>query len=1129
MRYGKENFTLDKDTQALLSELNVFRLKSNEGGNNEERYKELLRRAQDLWEQRGYWSLQSFMENSYWNWEFLAEILQIKGNVQDLVERAARDYLQGKSKPKGVPPLRDFLKYRIGTTNVLSNLNLETKIKINQKPLLDDLESAIKKNIDLFHPLKQVTLAVLGRLSTVWPISMFYETNSPIKYSQAYLLRLRLLHNDRVALIDYVERAFLKRLGKKAKVTREKFINAIKEAGLLGFELAGNDSAWDSKDSQSLSDIDTLTTQRLNVGRYLALPTLLEKYVKDLDLRKELAKDLILKKLDLIHLDAFAENYLYLRKLGLIRNFIDLGPEQSLTPLRGSSVLAWRGDEINSIYQKEIQALDNTDFENLYYFLLRGENTNVLSGFNQDSIQVLLEYFLQHEKSGVSTAETVQLRFRIYEFLVQKETKSEITDRFLLDGILMALPMESSFVYYDKAINRGSIFNKRILREYGEEYLAQREMTIKKLNRAPSQRELYYLVKAVDSLFEGKEKDDKLESIATIFKLRRETLQSLIQDHKSDNLGRANPILLNLASTVSPIFSQMRKDEKLELLRTIVDPHAHPMSDTLAKRMRIIGGGRKDLKKNKNYYYRKDTNGTEQAYQEVIERFMSYLKVATQNEKIPLIENLITAGLQNPDTVNTWYLSLMEQILDYKPGSTPFKQVIAYFRSIDVEKIAPTLAYLIAQSGKDKSTLVEAFTLFGTPGKKFGQLSAILKLFDEQTCKDLEQLKDNTDPQTLAEIEAMLEKTYPELADNIEFVEILGSASIKTVVLIRFKDSGEYAVAMVLRENAKELSHYHLQSGIKYLNELEKEGFGNYTGLFKSMVSYLKEQLTLETNLVEEFKKVTLASQHIEKLNQDLKAVRGDIRFVVPTQYKNYEPKESMAIFQLGHGKKWAELTKAEQERFGPLTAKVNLRLFLEYGFWEPDRHTGNFLFDTTRNEIALIDWGQMTNFEAKGRFQTDDVTLFANFILAVKVQDWAHLLELVWEMRDTENSISDRAAYNAVVEELKSVMDNNVAFYDKLLGLLNKLGEYGIVLKGKFSFSALKGLAVLMKENYVSENDFQSIFATEIERYYKFKWPALALKGDFRTLMKLAKERVKGRNTPELMSVPNCQKALED
>ncbi len=185
--------------------------------------------------------------------------------------------------------------------------------------------------------------------------------------------------------------------------------------------------------------------------------------------------------------------------------------------------------------------------------------------------------------------------------------------------------------------------------------------------------------------------------------------------------------------------------------------------------------------------------------------------------------------------------------------------------------------------------------------------------------------------------------------------------------MIRFKDTEEYAVTMVHREKAKELSHYHLQSGIKYLNELEKEGFANYTGLFKSMVSNLKEQLTLETNLIEESKKVSLASELIEKLNDDLKNDRGVIRFVVPTQYKNYEPKEIIAIFQLGRGKKWYELTKVEQEVFGPLAAKVNLRLFLEYGYWEPDRPTGNFLFDTARNEIVLI--------------------------------DWVHLLELIWEM----------------------------------------------------------------------------------------------------------------------------------
>ncbi len=66
------------------------------------------------------------------------------------------------------------------------------------------------------------------------------------------------------------------------------------------------------------------------------------------------------------------------------------------------------------------------------------------------------------------------------------------------------------------------------------------------------------------------------------------------------------------------------------------------------------------------------------------------------------------------------------------------------------------------------------------------------------------------------------------------------------------------------------------------------------------------------------------------------------------------------------------------------------------------------------------------------------------------------------------------------------------------------------------------------MKEDYVPEKEFQTILADEIERYYGHKWPALALVGDFHTLVKLAKEKIKNPGFTNFSSRDKCQRALK-
>ncbi len=169
--------------------------------------------------------------------------------------------------------------------------------------------------------------------------------------------------------------------------------------------------------------------------------------------------------------------------------------------------------------------------------------------------------------------------------------------------------------------------------------------------------------------------------------------------------------------------------------------------------------------------------------------------------------------------------------------------LLSYLSVIPEHEVSPSLAYLLSQSKSDKRSIVSLFELFSTVGIKFGQLSSIWQIFGPEVAAETRHLKDNAPAMSRSEILERLRELLPaELAHGIELVEILGSASVKTVVRVRLLDGREAVMALQPSAIHNQIAT-NLDLGLRFLNELERRNLVRQSRMLGTLIRALREQL----------------------------------------------------------------------------------------------------------------------------------------------------------------------------------------------------------------------------------------------------------------------------------------------
>jgi predicted unusual protein kinase regulating ubiquinone biosynthesis (AarF/ABC1/UbiB family) len=597
-------------------------------------------------------------------------------------------------------------------------------------------------------------------------------------------------------------------------------------------------------------------------------------------------------------------------------------------------------------------------------------------------------------------------------------------------------------------------------------------------------------------------KDAFLEELAWRFELEGAELKAFVEDQKGTNWRRGNAMLVNATSAVVQHLSGFDGEQRRAMIAALL---ATARGDVFRVPANVI----KSMEKSA-YSVLKGMEGIGIDEEVKLTRSMrlqlardharnlaaqveEWVNDASATERIPLFEILVRAGKKSLAVEADYPLNVIRSHLGYAADSIEEKALLAFLRVIPEHEISVTLAYLLSQAGQDKGSVRQIFEVFQTVGIKLGQLTSIWRIFGDAVAQETALLKDHARPMDKHEILEVLQETLTEEERGRikHYKGILGSASLKTVVLVELVDGSE-AVLMVQRPRVKEQIASNIRLLRAYLVELEKAGLNVMSAMLSSMIGALSAKLETEVLITNEAKNRDVIERLMATMQNegDVRRRLGDWKIEVPRLVPGFPVRDNFMAMSVARGRPFDQLDPRDQAQVGPALAAAGLHMLFGAGQFDADRHRGNWLFDPETKTIYFIDFGQLEIFESRGAFANDDRLKIARFIQALGEGKARDLMTAALELSKNKNTASvDRAA---VEKTLSTLLSGHESFVSKIADIVNALVTAGVELENKFTFGALKGLMVLFGEGYVSDAQFTQLLREEISHLMASKAPAL-------------------------------------
>lgn len=666
--------------------------------------------------------------------------------------------------------------------------------------------------------------------------------------------------------------------------------------------------------------------------------------------------------------------------------------------------------------------------------------------------------------------------------------KSALADRF-------TEPFDSRTYKELRRILEGGLLSSALLKlEWTERFLEPEILHLEKHGAdAPA---LHDLIERINRYVPTGtlKKDDFLESLAWRLDISGKELEVLIEDEKSYNWKKSNPILVNMGSGLTNELAKLKPDSRKRFIRFLIDPENRELPPELLREFeRSIYD--QILAKARAEESHSDTDEMKAKARKAAYLMKLQLEAALRDaspfERIPVFELLLAAGGGALAEEAGYPYTIIREFLGYEKDSDNERMLIAFLKVIPAHERSVSLAYMLSQVGEDKSSVKSIFEVFQTVGIKFGQLSSTWKLFGEEVAKETASLKDDARPMTKFEIleVARRELTAKEFARIKRFKRILGSASIKTVVEVELVDGGE-AVMMVQRPDAERQVESNLDLTKVYLKELKRQGVDLPSAMIDSILDAVREQLGEELQMSREALRIHEAKTLYRSLNRSMRSTLGGWRFEVPGLVEGFEVRDSILFMEKAEGVTFDKLSAEGRSQAGPALVGSSLRTLFRSGWFDADRHTGNQLIDERNKVIYIIDFGQTQDYSKRAFWRSDDRYVLAQFVRALREGKPAAIVRFALEM-NRDGAPADAAALRAEVAEAAASEKHT---FDKLIAVVNVLAEQGIALEKKFAFGALKGLITLYGEEYVSSEEFSRFMAREVRRRLKAKFPRTLL-----------------------------------
>ncbi|NNN06399.1 MAG: hypothetical protein HKL90_10905 [Elusimicrobia bacterium] len=590
-------------------------------------------------------------------------------------------------------------------------------------------------------------------------------------------------------------------------------------------------------------------------------------------------------------------------------------------------------------------------------------------------------------------------------------------------------------------------------------------------------------------------KDEFLESLAWRLNLSGPELGAFIEDEKSYNWRKANPLLLRFGSGLSAQIGRLSRRGRAEFVRFLIRPEGGRLPDEIYREIE------------RNVYEEAVTVNSAKDYPESpakvradADRAAELLKLeieaglidASAFERIPLYELLLSAGPEALSRSADYPYDVMREFLGYEKGSTQESMLAAFLAVVPEHERTVSLAYMLSQAGENKSSVKNLFEVFQTVGVKFGQLSSTWKLFGDEISRQTSALKNDARPMTKAEIlETARRELSPEEFSRIKrLVKVVGSASIKTVVLVELQD-GRQVVMMLRRPHAAEQIESNLRLGSAFLKELDRRGLSASSALFETVLDAVRRQLAGELRLTREADSLRAAKLHYERLNRSMRAELGPWRFRVPQPVAGFRERDTILFVEKAEGETYDRLSPDVRAEVGPLIADSSLNMLFRDGWFDADRHTGNQLIDERARTIYPLDFGQAVEFSRAAFWRGDDRYELAQFLRALSAGDADGVLRRGLALSD--RAPRDRDALRA---KIRATLSGDGVLQDKIVALVGAFAEQDAPLDGRFTFGAFKGLMTLAAENYLPDASFRAALGREISALLRRKFPLALLDG---------------------------------
>jgi predicted unusual protein kinase regulating ubiquinone biosynthesis (AarF/ABC1/UbiB family) len=605
-------------------------------------------------------------------------------------------------------------------------------------------------------------------------------------------------------------------------------------------------------------------------------------------------------------------------------------------------------------------------------------------------------------------------------------------------------------------------------------------------------------------------KDDFLESIGWALRLRGSELDGFVDDQKSQNWRKANPLLIRVGSLLASQISRMSFEGRLKTIEYLLDPVNNETT--------LFNDIFEELKKITYNDLLKKSSGilTAQKQHELkvqADRIAEVLKLKAEEairdsaptERIPLFEVVLTAGKDAPINHSDWPVNISRRYLDYTPESVEETLFTTFLEILPKHEHAVALSYMLSLA-KDEShgSIAQLFEVFGTVGIKFGQLVSIWELFGEQIAKDAAHLKNNAKALSRYDVMNLADTRHHEVKVLIEeFEKVLGSASIKTTARVRFKD-GTKGVLALQGKNVHEIVSMNIELGKIYLERLKEKGVIKNSKFMMNLVEALEEQIVAELDMKAEALKSKQAGEILAQINREMKNDLKGWTIRVPQVLENKPLTSEMAFYELAKSISFDKLTPELKSEVGPMIAKANLRSLFKYGWFDPDRHTGNFLIDAESKTIFFLDFGQYENFSKSANpFKVDPRLVIGQFIKSLSDLDSngvIHYARLMGRAGGDGVRI-DEAQLRKSLDHLfaQARSQGTIDIKALMVEVINEIAESGLKFDTRYIFGGLKGLIILYGENYVNAKEFEAILRSELKTLFTSKFPAIIAES-FRT-----------------------------